>query len=71
MGAPTQQQRTAILGVLCERMPVAPSVDMAELAERTVGYVGADLGALCREAAMCAIRQDAQVHNGKRIEAPS
>lgn len=61
IGAPTLQQRKAILHVLSERMPVSPSVDMAELAQRTVGYVGADLSALCREAAMSAIRHNAQV----------
>ncbi|XP_041848056.1 spermatogenesis-associated protein 5-like protein 1 isoform X2 [Melanotaenia boesemani] len=58
IGAPTMQQRKAILSVLCERMPVCPTVDMAELARRTTGYVGADLSALCREAAMHAIREN-------------
>ncbi|KAG7276884.1 hypothetical protein CRUP_008021, partial [Coryphaenoides rupestris] len=52
IGAPTLQQRKAILHALSERMPVSPGVDMAELAQRTVGYVGADLSALCREAAI-------------------
>ncbi|CAL8352956.1 unnamed protein product [Merluccius merluccius] len=64
IGAPTLQQRKAILCVLCERMPVCSSVDMAELAQRTIGYVGADLSALCREAAMCAIRHDVQQSSG-------
>ncbi|XP_029986980.1 ATPase family gene 2 protein homolog B [Sphaeramia orbicularis] len=57
IGAPTLQQRKNILSVLCERMPVYPSVDLEELAQRTLGYVGADLSALCREAAMHAIRE--------------
>ncbi|XP_074476725.1 ATPase family gene 2 protein homolog B [Sebastes fasciatus] len=60
IGAPTLQQRKAILSVLCARMPVCPSVDMAELAQRTTGYVGADLSALCREAAMHAIRENSK-----------
>lgn len=60
IGAPTLQQRRAILSVLCERMPVCPSVDMAELAKRTTGYVGADLSALCREAAMHSIRENSK-----------
>ncbi|XP_031704475.1 ATPase family gene 2 protein homolog B [Anarrhichthys ocellatus] len=60
IGAPTLRQRTAILTVLCARMPVCPSVDMAELAQRTTAYVGADLTALCREAAMHAIRESSK-----------
>lgn len=34
---------------------------MAELAHRTTGYVGADLSALCREAAMQALRSNSKV----------
>ncbi|XP_069561775.1 ATPase family gene 2 protein homolog B isoform X1 [Brachyistius frenatus] len=60
IGAPTSQQRKAILSVLCDRMPVCPSVNMVELAQRTTGYVGADLSALCREAAMHALRENSK-----------
>ncbi|XP_076027356.1 ATPase family gene 2 protein homolog B [Genypterus blacodes] len=60
IGAPTVQQREAILAALCERMPVCRSVDLAELAQRTTGCVGADLSALCREAAMHAIRENSK-----------
>uniref|UniRef100_A0A3Q4I3T9 AFG2 AAA ATPase homolog B n=1 Tax=Neolamprologus brichardi TaxID=32507 RepID=A0A3Q4I3T9_NEOBR len=60
IGAPTLQQRKAILSVLCERMPVCPSVNQTALAQTTIGYVGADLSALCREAAMHAIREDSK-----------
>lgn len=62
IGPPTVQQRKDILTVLCAGMPVCPSVDMAELAQQTTGYVGADLSALCREAAMNAIREDNKVN---------
>lgn len=61
MGAPTLQQRKQILRVLFEKMPVCSSVDTDELAQKTTGYVGADLSALCREAAMNAIREMAKV----------
>ncbi|XP_061565514.1 spermatogenesis-associated protein 5-like protein 1 [Cololabis saira] len=60
IGAPTLPQRKAILSVLCEKMPVCPDVNMADLAQRTTGYVGADLSALCREAAMQAARENAK-----------
>ncbi|XP_028257051.1 ATPase family gene 2 protein homolog B [Parambassis ranga] len=60
IGPPTLQQRKAILSVLCDRVPVCPSVNMAELAQTTTGYVGADLSALCREAAMHAIRENSK-----------
>uniref|UniRef100_A0AAV2LMC2 AAA+ ATPase domain-containing protein n=1 Tax=Knipowitschia caucasica TaxID=637954 RepID=A0AAV2LMC2_KNICA len=60
IGAPTQQQRRDILCVLWEKIPVCSSVNSEELAQRTVGYVGADLSALCREAAMNSIRETAK-----------
>lgn len=50
------------MSVLLARMPVCQSVDIAELAQRTTGYVGADLSALCREAAMHAIREKSKVN---------
>ena len=37
-------------------MPLAPDVNLQHLAEITHGFVGADLEALCREAAMLTIR---------------
>ncbi|XP_061526886.1 spermatogenesis-associated protein 5-like protein 1 [Phycodurus eques] len=60
IGPPTLRQRAAILSVLCEKMPVCRSVDMTALARRTTGYVGSDLSALCREAAMHAMRENAK-----------
>jgi transitional endoplasmic reticulum ATPase len=38
-------------------MPLAGDVDPKVLAGRTHGYTGADLAALCREAAMKALRR--------------
>jgi transitional endoplasmic reticulum ATPase len=48
--------RRAILDLYARRSPLAADVDLDALAERTAGYTGADLSALCREAAMCALR---------------
>jgi len=38
-------------------MPLAEDVDLKELARRTEGYTGADIAAVCREAAMNAMRR--------------
>ncbi|NXS11177.1 SPA5L protein, partial [Neodrepanis coruscans] len=55
IGTPTVTQRRSILQLLTSAMPISTAVDLAELAEMTPGYVGADLTALCREAAMQAV----------------
>ncbi|KFP72090.1 Spermatogenesis-associated protein 5-like 1, partial [Acanthisitta chloris] len=55
IGTPTVTQRRAILQLLTSTMPISAEVDLAKLAEMTTGYVGADLTALCREAAMQAL----------------
>jgi len=39
-----------------KNMPLK-DVDIKDLAERTEGYVGADIEAICREAAMLALRE--------------
>ena len=39
-------------------MPLASDVDIEELAKRTEGFSGADIEALCREAALNALRRD-------------
>ncbi|XP_077173632.1 ATPase family gene 2 protein homolog B isoform X2 [Paroedura picta] len=55
IGTPTISQRKSILQLIMASMPVSSHVDLLELAEITTGYVGADLTALCREAAMQAM----------------
>jgi SpoVK/Ycf46/Vps4 family AAA+-type ATPase len=39
-------------------MPLAPDVDLPALAARTPRYTGAELAAVCREAALGALRED-------------
>jgi transitional endoplasmic reticulum ATPase len=39
-------------------MPLAPDVDLNQLAALTEGYSGADLEAVCREAALSAAREN-------------
>ncbi|NWQ76147.1 SPA5L protein, partial [Columbina picui] len=55
IGTPTLTQRRSILQLLTSTMPISTDVDLVKLAEMTTGYVGADLTALCREAAMQAV----------------
>ena len=38
-------------------MPLTRGVDLDDMARRTHGFVGADLAALCREAALQALRR--------------
>ena len=57
VGVPDQPGRREILGIHTRGMPLAPDVDLNDLARRTYGFVGADLAALCREAALEAVRR--------------
>jgi transitional endoplasmic reticulum ATPase len=54
---PDRNGRLEILEIHSRGMPLAQDVDMAHLAEITHGFVGADLEALCREAAMICLRR--------------
>ncbi|RLF16405.1 MAG: hypothetical protein DRJ97_00725, partial [Thermoprotei archaeon] len=57
---PDYATRLEILRVHTKGMPLAKSVSLESLAKRTERYSGADLAALCREAAMNAMRRDAE-----------
>jgi transitional endoplasmic reticulum ATPase len=54
---PDQPGRLEILDIHTRGMPLADDVDLTWLASVTHGFVGADLEALCREAAMTALRR--------------
>ena len=54
---PDRYGREEILEIHSRGMPLADDVVMAHLAEITHGFVGADLEALCREAAMICLRR--------------
>ncbi len=57
IGVPDRDGRYEILQIHTRSMPLAEDVDLQELADLTVGFVGADLEALAKEAAMHAIRK--------------
>jgi transitional endoplasmic reticulum ATPase len=54
---PDRDSRYNILKVHTKNMPITKDVDLKRIAEKTDGYVGADLENLCREAGMMAYRQ--------------
>ncbi|MCO8245203.1 MULTISPECIES: CDC48 family AAA ATPase [unclassified Haladaptatus] len=54
---PDEEARHAIFEVHTRDKPLADDVDLEELATQTEGYVGADIEAVCREAAMAASRE--------------
>ncbi|MDP2766356.1 MAG: AAA family ATPase, partial [Candidatus Methanoperedens sp.] len=57
IGIPDRNGRKKILEIHTRGMPLAQDVDLEKLAEITHGFVGADLEALAREAAMSALRE--------------
>jgi transitional endoplasmic reticulum ATPase len=63
--APDKTERLAILQVHTKRMPLASDVDLAAIAAVDRNLVGADLEALCREAAFAAIREILAASTGK------
>ena len=56
--APNEDARLAIFKVHTKDMPLAKDVKLKKLAKNTEGYVGADIEAVCREAAMLALREN-------------
>ncbi|KAK6489928.1 nuclear valosin-containing protein-like isoform X2 [Huso huso] len=57
LGIPDEGARVRILRTLCRKLKLPESFDFQQLAHLTPGYVGADLMALCREAAMSAVNR--------------
>jgi transitional endoplasmic reticulum ATPase len=63
---PDEQARRAIFEVHTREKPLADDVDLDALARKTEGYVGADVEAVAREAAMTASREF--IHSVSREE---
>ncbi|MXO52132.1 CDC48 family AAA ATPase [Erythrobacter gaetbuli] len=57
IGVPDEKGRREILGIHTRGMPLGDKVDLNELAKATYGFVGADIAALSREAAIDAVRR--------------
>jgi transitional endoplasmic reticulum ATPase len=58
---PDAADRAAILRLCCRRVPLAPDVDIEEVASRMEGFTGADIESLCKKATLLAI---AEFHDG-------
>jgi len=62
LGIPDEKSREAILHILCAETALDPTLQLRQLARDTPGYCGADLMALCREAAMVAVDRILKTH---------
>jgi transitional endoplasmic reticulum ATPase len=56
IGVPNRNDRLEILQIHVRGMPLGDDVDLEKLADHTMGFVGADLAALCKESAMKGLR---------------
>ena len=54
---PDKESRMEIFKIHTAQSPLDKDIDLKELAERTEGYTGADIYAICNEAIMIAIRE--------------
>ncbi|MEM4259563.1 MAG: CDC48 family AAA ATPase [Candidatus Pacearchaeota archaeon] len=57
ISVPDKEGRLSILKIHTRTMPLAKNVNLEILAGKTHGFVGADLSALTKEAAMCVLRK--------------
>lgn len=62
-GVPNAQERKEILQVLTRNMPLAEGVDLQQIAQFAVGFVGADLKALTQKAAYTVLRKTISTQN--------
>jgi transitional endoplasmic reticulum ATPase len=56
VGPPDEKARLEILRITAQPMPLASDVDLESIAQSTKNFSGADLVALCREAAVLALQ---------------
>ena len=67
---PDESEREQIFRVHTKRLPLAPDVDFAELARRSEGLSGADITAVCRQAALEQIRTFIADKEHHRVSVP-
>lgn len=57
VGVPDEDGRKEVFDIHTRKMPLDEEVEIKHLAERTHGFVGADIATVCREAGMEALRR--------------
>jgi len=67
---PDREGRREIFQIHTRGMPLAEDVNLDDLADRTYGFVGADIAAMCREAAMNSLRRILPEINLEQKEIP-
>lgn len=70
IGLPDAGARLHILQIHTRRMPTDPDLDLEQIARLTGGYSGADLEALCREAALACMRRTLNLRDFERRITP-
>ncbi len=63
LGVPDKNGRLSILKIHTRGMPLTKDVSLEEIATRTHGFVGADINALAKEAAMSVLRRNLHKFN--------
>ena len=66
VNAPTEEGRYSILEVHTKNMTLNKDVNLKEISRKTIGYTGADLESLVREAAMLALRENMDANEVKK-----
>jgi transitional endoplasmic reticulum ATPase len=70
VGSPDDKARHEILQIITQPMPLAEDVDLVTISQSTKNFSGADLVALCREAAVNAMQNKSEtVANGDFVKA--
>jgi transitional endoplasmic reticulum ATPase len=63
---PGKEERLAIFKVHTKNMPLSKDISLQVLAEKTEGFTGADIEAICREAGMLALRESIETKEIKK-----
>jgi transitional endoplasmic reticulum ATPase len=68
LSPPKRDERLEILRIYTKSMPLTQDVNLGRLADKTEGYTGADIKALCREAGFVALRDNTGIVSAENFE---